>query len=197
MRCYFLYFCSSRSASQITSGSRMMIALPCCCRHHAAVAASSSTRAACQNDAPAAPAVGAADGPTRVRTDPSAGLLLLMMMPLAGSIKVHNLSMCWPALQVCAAQHRLQEVPYSSTVWQASVFQGSWGEPAQHPAAVSRGPLSVWCGWCCRGQGVSDANQQQYTGPPPVRQLMEQAARQWQVGREAMLCSSVRCEAAA
>lgn len=47
-------------------------------------------------------------------------------MPLAGSIKGHNLSMCLPALQVCAAQRRLQEVPYSSTVWQASV-QGSWG----------------------------------------------------------------------
>jgi hypothetical protein len=28
---------------------------------------------------------------------------------------------------------------------------------------------------------VSDVNQQQYQGPAPVRQLMEQAARQWQV----------------
>lgn len=31
-----------------------------------------------------------------------------------------------------------------------------------------------------RDQGVSDATQQQYQGPPPVRQLSEQAARQWQ-----------------
>lgn len=31
-----------------------------------------------------------------------------------------------------------------------------------------------------RGQGASDSGQQQYNGPPPVRQLMEQAARHWQ-----------------
>jgi hypothetical protein len=33
----------------------------------------------------------------------------------------------------------------------------------------------------CRGQGVTDAGQQQYQGPPPVKQLMDQAAKQWQV----------------
>lgn len=33
----------------------------------------------------------------------------------------------------------------------------------------------------CRGQGVTDAGQQQYQGPPPVMQLMDLAAKQWQV----------------
>lgn len=33
----------------------------------------------------------------------------------------------------------------------------------------------------CRGQGVPDASQQQYTGPPPQKLLMDHAARQWQV----------------
>jgi hypothetical protein len=114
------------------------------------------------------------------------------------------------SLQDCAAQRRLQKMSYSSSVWQASVPsillqyshwrrclpQHSSGvlqqqQHMQHPACTGR---QMDCEHSCcvnvrRGQGVSDVSQQQYQGPPPVRQLMEQAARQWQV-RPALTAAS-------
>lgn len=116
------------------------------------------------------------------------------MLSAVSAVPRSPLTLCVPCAlcqtQVRAAQRRLQALPYSSTVRQVRRERACVGQ--RHKSSLLW--LCVSCvlrRLCCqlssptcsprRGQGVTDSSQAQYQGPPPVKQLMDQAAGHWQV----------------